>query len=133
LLDVEPLAGATFIQGDIQSSHVMKLLQEYQLFDIVLSDMAHSFTGNPALDRDRVFHLCEFALYIASQHLSPNGNFVCKYMKGSDLPSLARYFKSFKSVKPKSSRKESREDYFVGIGFQHALYRKEHPDDATPY
>lgn len=125
LLPVSAIPGSTLICGNIQAPNVYSQLAALGPFNVVLSDMAHSFTGHAQLDRDRVFDLCMFALHIASLHLKPGGNFVCKYLKGSDVHLLGNHFKSFKCAKPDASRKDSREEYFIGKGF---LKRDNVPD-----
>lgn len=64
--------------------------------------------------------LCDAALIFAINNLKPGGKFVCKYFTGPEDKFLKkRLDKVFRKVyreKPNSSRKESREMYFIGIG-----------------
>ena len=91
-------------------------------FDVVLSDMAPATTGNKTVDAARSIGLCESALYIAKAALVPGGAFVCKVFQGSDFNSFSEEirtsFKERKIFKPRSSRKESKEIFIIGLGFQ---------------
>ena len=64
---------------------------------------------------------CE-ALEVARLHLKPGGSFIVKIFMGPDiqemLQPMRRAFKAVKSFKPKSSRAESKETFFVGMGFK---------------
>ncbi len=46
--------------------------------DVVLSDMAHSFTGNATTDHLIQLELCEAAFDFAESNLNKGGSFVCK-------------------------------------------------------
>ncbi len=89
-------------------------------FNVVLSDMAPSTTGNKTVDAARSLALCETAFFIAKQVLVPGGSFVCKIFQGEDFKafsdSVKADFKVHKIFKPKSSRKASREIYIIGTG-----------------
>jgi 23S rRNA (uridine2552-2'-O)-methyltransferase len=89
-------------------------------FNVVISDMAPSTTGNKFVDSTRSFNLCQSALSIAQMTLSTNGSFVCKIFQGEDfntfIDSMRSVFKNHKIFKPKSSRKASKEIYVIGFG-----------------
>jgi 23S rRNA (uridine2552-2'-O)-methyltransferase len=82
-------------------------------FNVVISDMAPSTTGNKLVDNARSFDLCCRALSIAQMTLTGGGSFVCKIFQGEDfktfVDSVRAVFKSHKIFKPKSSRKASKE------------------------
>ena len=84
--------------------------------------MAHSFTGHRTIDCARVIDLCEFALQVSKVYLKPGGRFICKYFNGPGSIEMIQDFKSefTRTVleKPKASRKESAECYFIGFGFR---------------
>jgi 23S rRNA (uridine2552-2'-O)-methyltransferase len=88
-------------------------------FNVVISDMAPSTTGNKLVDNTRSFDLCCRALSIAQMTLTGGGSFVCKIFQGEDfktfVDSVRTVFKSHKIFKPKSSRKASKEIYVIGI------------------
>ena len=89
-------------------------------FNVVISDMAPSTTGNKFLDSTRSFDLCLSALTIAQVTLNTGGSFVCKIFQGEDfktfIDSVRSVFKNHKIFKPKSSRKTSKEIYVIGFG-----------------
>ncbi|KAF5002632.1 hypothetical protein FDECE_10563 [Fusarium decemcellulare] len=63
--------------------------------------------------------LCAAALHFASDTLKSGGHFVCKFYQGPEDKAFEKQLKTlFAKVfreKPESSRKESREAYFVGL------------------
>lgn len=89
-------------------------------FNVVISDMAPSTTGNKFVDSTRSFELCRAALSIAKITLTTDGSFVCKIFQGEDfntfIDSVRSVFKNHKIFKPKSSRKASKEIYIIGFG-----------------
>jgi len=89
-------------------------------FNVVISDMAPSTTGNKFVDSTRSFDLCLKALSIAQMTLTTGGSFVCKIFQGEDfrtfIDSIRSVFKNHKIFKPKSSRKASKEIYVIGFG-----------------
>ncbi|MBF0224506.1 MAG: RlmE family RNA methyltransferase [Desulfobacterales bacterium] len=88
-------------------------------FDVVLSDMAPSTTGNKFTDSVRSFELSMAALNIAISVLKNDGHFVCKIFQGEDFQKFISYvkqtFRKYKIFKPKACRKESNEIYLIGI------------------
>jgi len=88
-------------------------------FNVVVSDMAPSTTGNKCVDNARSFDLCCRALSIAQMTLIAGGSFVCKIFQGEDfktfVDSVRSVFESCKIFKPKSSRKASKEIYVIGL------------------
>jgi 23S rRNA (uridine2552-2'-O)-methyltransferase len=91
-------------------------------FNAVLSDMAPATTGNKGLDAARSFQLCQTALNIAEMVLKPGGSFMCKIFQGEEFKEFSdivrNRFKRHKIFKPRSSRKESKEIFVVGLGFK---------------
>lgn len=64
--------------------------------------------------------LCDAALVTAIDLLKPNGSFICKLYTGKEdklfEKRLKKVFKIVNRFKPVSSRNESKEIYFVGLG-----------------
>jgi 23S rRNA (uridine2552-2'-O)-methyltransferase len=91
-------------------------------FNVVLSDMAPATTGNKALDAARSFQLCQAALGIAEMVLKPGGTFLCKIFQGEEFKEFSdivrNRFERHKIFKPRSSRKESKEIFVVGLGYK---------------
>ncbi|MBV9776483.1 MAG: RlmE family RNA methyltransferase [Acetobacteraceae bacterium] len=124
LLAMEPVPGATLIQGDIQDAATPGRLAEALggPADLVLSDMAPNTTGHAATDHLRIMALAELALDFAVTILAPDGGFVCKVFQGGSerqaLERMKRAFTQVRHAKPPASRKESSELYVVATGFR---------------
>ncbi len=130
LLEVEPMAGLVFLQGDFLAEGMDDRLIEMLggQPDLVLSDMAANTVGHPPTDHLRTMALVEAAADFAVRVLKPGGAFVAKVLGGGAegplVAELKRRFESVRHAKPPSSRKESSETYLVATG------RK--TDDLTP-
>lgn len=113
-----------FMQEDVfnRSPAFEEALSNYGPFDVVISDMAPSTTGTRFTDQARSLDLAVEALAVATQYLQSGGAFVVKIFMGPDLQEMLtpmrKVFTSVKSFKPQSSRSESKETFFVGLGFK---------------
>jgi len=125
ILEMEPIEGVTFIQGDFREESVLAQLEaliQGEQVDVVVSDMAPNLTGVPVTDTARVAHLVELAIDFALRHLKPEGALVTKVFHGSGYSELLEMFKAnfrvVKAVKPKASRDKSAETFLVGFGLK---------------
>jgi 23S rRNA (uridine2552-2'-O)-methyltransferase len=125
ILEMEPIEGVTFIQGDFRDDEVLARLDaavDNEPVDVVVSDMAPNLTGVTVTDTARVAHLVELALDFALQHLKPEGALVTKVFHGSGYSELVELFRAnfrvVKAVKPKASRDKSAETFLVGFGLK---------------
>lgn len=124
LLPIDPIQGATVIQGDFTDPEMPSRLAAALGggADLVLSDMAPNTTGHASTDHIRIVALADMALDFAVQVLSPGGAFVAKVFQGGSekqiLDVLKRNFASVRHAKPPASRKESSELYVVATGFK---------------
>jgi len=123
LLEMEPIEGVDFIQGDFRDDEVLKSLEERlggESVDLVLSDMAPNLSGIAPSDQARSVHLAELALAFALDWLDDRGFVIVKVFQGAGFDELLTEFRrSFTKVKvrkPDASRSESREVYLVGSG-----------------
>ena len=124
LLDMDPLPGVTFIQGDFRDDesleHLRDLLQN-QPVDLVISDMAPNVSGMKAVDQPRAMYLCDLALDLAREVLKPGGGLVVKVFQGEGfdqyLHDLRGAFGKVTTRKPKASRPRSREVYLVARNY----------------
>jgi 23S rRNA (uridine2552-2'-O)-methyltransferase len=119
------LPNAIFITANILTTDLLPILLENQMpekLDAVISDMAPKTTGVKFTDQCRSLELCEMALNSARTYLKPGGYFVCKIFDGPDVQhfraDLKTSFKKIEMLKPDSTRKESKEFFFIGIDFQ---------------
>ncbi len=124
VLEMEPLAGAEILMGDIEDDSAVERLRSAigTQVDIVLSDMAVPTTGHAATDHLRTLALAEAAFLFACEVLAPGGAFATKVFQGSDEPALFNAmnerFTSVRRFKPKASRSDSVEMFLVGTGFK---------------
>ncbi|MBB3174273.1 23S rRNA (uridine2552-2'-O)-methyltransferase [Endobacter medicaginis] len=124
LLPVDPVSGATIIQGDFNDPDLPDRLRELLggPADLVLSDMAPNTTGHAATDHLRIIALAELALHFATEILAEGGGFVAKVFQGGSerdmLVPMKQAFASVRHAKPPASRKESSELYVVATGFR---------------
>ena len=139
---VEPLAGASFLVGDVRELEAAERLAAALCgpADLVMSDMAAAATGHGPTDHLRTMALVEAALDIAEALLAPGGAFIAKVLQGGTeaglLARLKRGFRKVQHVKPPASRKDSAELYVVATGFRGAGADRENlskspAEDAT--
>ena len=120
ILEMEPVHGVEFIQGDFTEDEPLKALEaalDGQTVDLVLSDMAPNMSGMATIDQAKAMYLAELALEFVKAHLKPGGDYVVKLFQGTDFDVYVREVRSlFKKVqvrKPKASRPRSREVYLL--------------------
>jgi len=125
ILEMSPIAGVDFVQGDFTEQSVLEKLLGLlgdRRADVVISDMAPNMSGMAAVDIPVAMGLVELALDMAQQVLRPDGVFVAKVFQGEGFDALlSEMRKSFATVvsrKPDSSRARSREIYQVCKGFK---------------
>jgi 23S rRNA (uridine2552-2'-O)-methyltransferase len=125
LLEMQGLAGVTFIRGDFSESAGLAALErelEGVAVDLVLSDMAPNISGIALADQARLIGLVELALDFSSKHLKPQGNFLVKVFHGAGfdgfVDAMRAVFVQVQTRKPEASRKGSREVYLLGKGLK---------------
>ena len=125
LLDIEPIAGVDFIQGDFREDEVLEKL--YKVLDgqsvhLLLSDMAPNISGNKEVDQPKAIYLGELALDAANSILAKGGTFLIKMFQGAGFDEYHNQVRqNFNSVvirKPKASRSRSNEVYILAKGFK---------------
>ncbi|MBU0483902.1 MAG: RlmE family RNA methyltransferase [Proteobacteria bacterium] len=110
------------LKGDIYNIESLDALKEIcPEYSAVISDMAPHTTGNKWSDQQQSINLSRRALELADMLLTEGGSFYCKVFEGEDfkefVDNVRKFFKKVQVVKPKSSRKESREVFILGLGF----------------
>ena len=125
LLEMEPLHGVEFIQGDFREDEVLAELERTlagQKLGLVLSDMAPNMSGILLSDQARVMHLAELGLEFSRQWLKADGAFLVKVFQGYGFEDFVRemrlVFTSVSSRKPDASRDRSAEVYLLGKGLK---------------
>lgn len=113
-----------FLQEDVfhRSPAFEIKLAEIGPFDVILCDMAPNTTGTKFTDQARSLELALEALSLSYLHLKQGGSFVVKVFMGPDIQDLLspmrRAYVRVRSFKPKSSRPESKEIFFVGLDYR---------------
>ena len=123
LLEMQPINGVEFIQGDFREDAVLKLLEltlNNKQVDLVIADMAPNMSGIADVDQAGAAYLTELALDFSQIWLKPNGNFLVKVFIGAGfdeiVQNMRKMFDKVVTRKPKASRGRSSEVYLLGLG-----------------
>lgn len=111
-----------FYQGDFSTADVVAKIVASGPYDAVVSDAAPSTTGNRTLDTARSADIARQVLALCEKSLAPGGNCVLKIFQGGEekeiLARLRSLFGVARAFKPKASRSDSMETYFMGFGLK---------------
>lgn len=129
ILEMEPLEGVEFLQGDFTEEEPFERLRESvaadaaaQGADLVMSDMAPNMSGMDGIDQPKGMYLAELAFDLAENILKPGGAFLVKVFQGEGfdayLKALKAHFARVVIRKPKASRARSREVYVLAVGLK---------------
>ena len=120
ILDMEPVQGVEFIQGDFTDAETIEQvnnLTQGRQFDLVISDIAPNITGVRDVDNARYEVVLDSILYFCEQSLKSEGRLLVKLFEGS---AAQRYRAQTKKMfqknavrKPAASRPGSKELYFL--------------------
>jgi 23S rRNA (uridine2552-2'-O)-methyltransferase len=128
-IDLQPikltLPNAAFVAADLRARELPQIMEQNGFkppFDVVLSDMAPKTSGIRLQDQARSLELCEIALEAAENYLRVGGHFVCKLFHSDEFEDfrakLRLKFDKVEVLRPKSTRKESKEIFFVAKGYR---------------
>jgi 23S rRNA (uridine2552-2'-O)-methyltransferase len=128
-VDLQPikitLPNAVFITADMRQLDLAEVMTTNGIsppFDVVLSDMAPKTTGIRVTDQMRSLELCELALETAERFLKPRGSFVAKLFHSEEFEGfrdkLRERFGRVEVLRPQSTRKESKEIFFIAMLYQ---------------
>lgn len=131
--DLEPQKGHAEIHWlcyDVFAEELVSdLKKRWPGFHVVLSDMAPRTTGSQFADHQHSIRLVRRVLELAETLLHPRGSLYCKVFQGEDFSAFVgqckEVFETVKIIKPESSRRESREVFVLGRGFNPAIHQKE--------
>ncbi len=126
LKDIVPLPypNVKMLKIDVYSEDVLqKIIDELKgPANVILSDLAPSIIGAWDVDHARQVALARRSVEIAEKILDHRGNALIKLFHGPELKKLqedaALLFEKSRLLKPKASRPESSEVYFLGLGFK---------------
>ncbi len=123
LLEMEPIKGVEFIQGDFREEAILEILEKSlngKQVDLVIADMAPNMSGITIVDQAGAAYLTELALEFSKEWLKPSGNFLVKVFIGEGFDDIVKNMRTmFDKVvtrKPKASRGRSSEVYLLGLG-----------------
>jgi 23S rRNA (uridine2552-2'-O)-methyltransferase len=131
LKEIQPLPAdnVKLLKMDVYSEDIVdRILAELGgPADALLSDLAPSIIGAWDVDHARQVGLARRAVEIAEKVLDQRGNALIKLFHGPELKRLqddaALLFEKSRLLKPKASRPESSEIYFLGLGFKSRWYQ----------
>ncbi|KAK4761271.1 hypothetical protein SAY87_006164 [Trapa incisa] len=128
LVPIAPIRGVISIEQDITKpecrSRVKKLMGEHgvRAFDLVLHDGSPNVGGAWAQEAMSQNALVIDAVKLATQFLSPKGNFVTKVFRSQDYNSviycLKQLFEKVEVDKPAASRSTSAEIFVLGLKYK---------------
>ena len=118
--------GATILGNNdftsLETHAKLRDLLNGRLVDLVMSDMAPNASGVKDIDHEIIITLCYSALKFALQFSKPGSTFVTKVWDGaksSELEKdLLKFYKMVKIVRPKATRDDSTEKYFLAREFK---------------
>ena len=119
LKKMENIDNTVQIKGNFTETNFQAQIKEHFKYkvDVVVSDMAVNTTGNKSVDSISTGELCKEAIFFAKDMLNKDGKFVSKIFMGStfnEVVSVANnIFKKVSVFKPKSSRKDSKENFII--------------------
>ena len=123
ILEMQPIGGVTFLQGDFREESVLRQLEQTlnkTQVDLVIADMAPNISGVKDVDQAGAAYLTELALEFSKDWLKPSGNFLVKVFIGAGfeeiLQNMRQMFDKVVTRKPKASRDRSSEVYLLGLG-----------------
>ena len=120
LKDMENINKTIQIKGDfneLDTKIQIKTFLKGKQPDVIMSDMAVNTTGIKNIDSIQTGELCKEAMNFAKYILTDNGFFISKIFMGGTFNEIIsdgkKIFKEVKVFKPKSSRKDSKENFII--------------------
>jgi len=119
LKDMEEIKNTIQIKGDFTKKEIQDEIKSYlrKKSEVVMSDMAVNTTGIKNLDSIQTGELCKEAMIFSKDIISENGFFISKIFMGETFNEIValgkKIFKKVKVFKPKSSRKDSKENFLI--------------------
>ena len=120
---VEEIPGAHILRGDIEDENVVDEVMDYfeRKVNAVICDLSPKVSGNWSVDHAKQISLNYDCTKIMDKVLAHKGNAVFKVFDGEYSMKFRDYVKKkfarINLTKPKASRKQSSELYYVCLGF----------------
>lgn len=109
------------LQGSFNNEDILQQIKKRSPYQLILSDAAPSTSGDRFVDACKSAELARRVLSIALAHLQAEGTLIIKIFQGGDeqeiFAALKTHFKRVKAFKPKASRDESAEIFYIGFQF----------------
>lgn len=121
---VEDISGAELLRGNIEDESIVDEIFEYfeRKVNAVICDMSPNVIGNWSVDHAKQISLNYSCAKIMHQVLTYKGNALFKVFDGEFSNEfrdfLKKKFAKIMTTKPKASRKQSSELYYVGLGYR---------------
>ena len=119
LKDMDKIKNTIQIKGDFTNSEIKNHIKSYldKGPEVVMSDMAVNTTGIKNIDSIQTGELCKEAMVFSKEVILKKGFFISKIFMGSTFNEIValgkKNFKEVKVFKPKSSRKDSKENFLI--------------------
>ena len=119
LKEIDLIEKTIQIKGDFTQTEVQNEIKSHikNKVDAVISDMAVNTTGIKNIDSIQTGELCKDAMFFSKEIISRDGYFISKIFMGGTFNEIVaeakKIFKEVKVFKPKSSRKDSKENFIV--------------------
>ena len=119
LKDIEKIENTIQIKGDFTQKSIQNEIKSYlyKKPDVVMSDMAVNTTGIKNIDSIQTGELCKEAMLFSKDIVFEKGFFISKIFMGGTFNEIValgkKIFKEVKVFKPKSSRKDSKENFII--------------------
>jgi 23S rRNA (uridine2552-2'-O)-methyltransferase len=114
--------GYDFIRGDFFQQDVLDAMKADGPYNVVLSDAAPSTSGNRMSDTAKSKEIGLQVIQVCRDMLCMGGSVVLKIFQGGEekeiLDRMRALFAEARAFKPKASRNDSMEIYFVGLDFR---------------
>ncbi|KAL0992820.1 hypothetical protein UPYG_G00098910 [Umbra pygmaea] len=123
---IAPLNGAHFLSNHditdpVTHCKLLELLPGAQAH-VILSDMAPNASGLKEMDHEKLITTALCLVDLADKVLRSGGSLVCKYWDGALAyqlqEKLSAVFREVRTVKPKASRKDSSELFFLARSYR---------------
>ena len=121
---VEDISGVELLRGDIEDESIVDEIFEYfgRKVNAVICDISPNVTGKWSVDHAKQISLNYSCAKIMEQVLAFKGNALFKVFDGEFSNEFRDYLKKkfakIVTTKPKASRKQSSELYYVCLGFK---------------
>ena len=114
---ISQLKNVRLFEMDIFDLNNLDTLDITKPFDVLLSDMAANTTGIKSIDQAKSLNLIEAVFDLLPMFLKKGGHFVIKVFESSNaqhfLKERKRDFSDFRYLRPKSTRKSSKEFFVI--------------------